>query len=420
MELNLEKPIKKRRCKPEDETRGNGLDRLPNDIALDILLRLPVISLLQSSFVCRSWHNLRLNHNLATLHLSQAVNRDPLLIFHSDYPLRNELCFTEFPASDDDEKTVKKISTPFSASMPEFIIEGSCNGLLCLSDTLYREAVYIYNPLTRDYSELPKTRQYEDQTVVCGFGYHPGTQEYKVVKIVHHRITNFGYQYVERTKRLAKLRSEVLVFTLGGNAWKNVGRAPFSHVDWRSRQALCTNGRLHWLSFGEYNGEYNNIRGLIIVSFDLADDNFHEVPRPDFSVIDGRNYHLAVLRGCLSAAVFEHGLRRDLEIWVMKEYNVKESWTKEFKFKGYVPDSPWDNSSLPVRIRGSEPRRLTLKVLCVLENGGILIEYRSGRLAVYDPEAGRFEIMKFKGMPSLFRTVVHTGSLNSIALPIQL
>lgn len=417
MDLKLEKPIKGK-CKAEEDNRRIGLDRLPHEVALDIFLRLPVISVLQSRFVCRYWHNLLLDQNLATLHLSQVVNRNPLLIFHSDYPIRNELCFAELPAGDDNDYqkgTVKKISTPFSALMPDFTVEGSCNGLLCLSDTLYKDALYIYNPLTRDYKELPKTRQYEEETVVYGFGYHPGAKEYKVVKIVHHSIVNFADQYVRRMIIRGTSKSEVLVFTLGGNAWRNVGLAPY-RLERRSHEALFTNGRLHWLHFGVYE----NVRGLIIISFDLAEEKFYEVPRPNLIPIDGRNYHLSILRGCLSAVVYGHGLRRDLEIWVMKEYNVKESWIKEFKFRSFVPESPSRKLSWPVRTLRNNSRYETLRVLCTLEDGGILIEYKTGRLVVYDPENGKYKEMIFEGMPGMFQTVVHIGSLNRIDLPIQI
>ncbi|KAF7847334.1 hypothetical protein BT93_L3076 [Corymbia citriodora subsp. variegata] len=67
--------------------------------------------------------------------------------------------------------------------MGEFDVVGSCNGLLCLADLLFREPLSMYNPFTGDYRELPRLRQYADQTVVYGFGFHPATQEYKVTKI---------------------------------------------------------------------------------------------------------------------------------------------------------------------------------------------------------------------------------------------
>ncbi|KAL8145699.1 hypothetical protein AgCh_003735 [Apium graveolens] len=77
-------------------------------------------------------------------------------------------------------------------------------------------------------------------------------------------------------------------------------------------------------------------------------------------------YLLASLSGSLSAVVYKYGLHRDLEIWIMKEYNVKESWIKEFKIGG---------------------------------NGEILIEYKVGKLALYDVANGIYKGITFKGMP---------------------
>ncbi|XP_074365505.1 F-box protein At3g07870-like [Apium graveolens] len=409
MNLNQDELRKKRKCKPkEEDNQRNGLDRFPREILLDIVSRLPITSVMQSWFVCRSWHNLSLDQNLSSLHFSKAATRNPFLIFHSDDPIRNELSFAEIPGSNDDGKgIVKKFSTPFSVLMPKFTVVGSCNGLLCLCDSLYKDAVYIYNPFTRDYKELPKTRQYAEETVLCGFGYLRGTNEYKVVKIVHHRIVSTGVDYVQRTMMLGKSISEVFVFTLGSNTWRNVGLAP-RYLERRSQEALCTNGRLHWVTLGVRNA----VRGLIIISFDLAEEKFYEIPRPDFNdLIDSENYHLAILRGCLSAAVSGHGLRRDLEIWVMREYSVKESWVKEFKIRAYVPQSPLRKLQRAVPIWRNSIIRATLRASCLLENGEILIEYRLGKFAVYDPERERYKDITFKGMPSMPQTVVHMGSL---------
>ncbi|KAK1353732.1 putative F-box and associated interaction domains-containing protein [Heracleum sosnowskyi] len=408
MNLNQDKLRKIRKCKLKEDNQRNALVTFPHDILLDIVSRLPITSVMQSMFVCRSWHNLSLHQNLSSLHFFKAATRNPLLIFHSDDPIQNELSFAEIPCSDDDGKgMVKKFSTPFSVLMPKFTVVGSCNGLLCLCDSLYKDAVYIYNPFTRDYKELPKTRQYEEETVVWGFGYLPGTNKYKVVKVVHQWILSTGIHNVQRTRMSGTSKSEVFVFTLGGNTWRNVGLAP-RYLERKSQEALCTNGRLHWVTLGVRN----IVHGLIIISFDLAEEKFYEIPRPDFSdLIESENYHLAILRGCLSAVVYGHGLRRDLEIWLMRDYNVKESWVKEFKIRAYVPESPFRKLQRPVLIWRNSIIRATLRVLCTLENGEILIEYRLGKFAVYDPQCERYKDITFKGMQRMLQTVVHMGSL---------
>ncbi|KAG5596590.1 hypothetical protein H5410_037822 [Solanum commersonii] len=51
---------------------------------------------------------------------------------------------------------------------------------------------------------------------------------------------------------------------------------------------------------------------------------------PDFTVnLLHWRYHLAALRGCLSTCLFSSN-GEDLEIWVMEEYNKKNSWVHKF------------------------------------------------------------------------------------------
>ncbi|KAL8144779.1 hypothetical protein AgCh_003112 [Apium graveolens] len=416
MDFIIEKPSKKRDCKSQENKQTNELASLPTDIALDIFSRLSITSVIQSRFVCRSWQNLSLDRNLVSMHFSQVVKRDPLLIFHSDFPIRNQLSFAEFCGADNDTKgVVKKISIPFSASMSEFTIVGSCNGLLCLCDSLFNDAIYIYNPFTNYYKELPKTMQFDEEIVMCGFGYHPETKQYKVVKIVYYWITNINHRGICRIRTPRTSKSEVFVLGSQDNKWKNIGQVSY-YIERRSKVALFTNGRLHWLT----RGVSNSVRGLIIISFDLADEKFKEVPRPEFScAADGRKYFLASLKGCLCAVVYKYGLSRDLEIWIMKEYNVKESWVKEFKIGGNVPESPSPKLQAPLRIWRNTYNREFVRVLCILENGEILIEYKVGNLALYDVASGRYKDIKFKGMPSIFQTIVHFGSLNEIDLPAK-
>lgn len=66
----------------------------------------------------------------------------------------------------------------------------------------------------------------------------------------------------------------------------------------------------------------------LLISFDLATEQFQEVPKRDCCGLDRCLHNLMVLRGCLSASASHDN--KQLEVWVMKEYGVKESWIKEF------------------------------------------------------------------------------------------
>ncbi|CAI9294885.1 unnamed protein product [Lactuca saligna] len=417
-------PRKKRsKLLDEDDDRihgeGFGLENLPRDVLLDILAKLPISSLIQFRFVCRSWKLLSVDPELSRLHHAAVAENDPTLLFHCDYPIRNQLSFVELSSGgggdededdeDDDDKIVRKISTPFCSSMPEFNVVGSCNGLLCLSDSLYGEPVYVFNPFSRDYLELPKSKQFQEQEVMFGFGFHPITNEYKVVKIVYYR-NRQGNRRVSRNNRNYP-KSEVQILTISKetnkNTWRSLGKVPYQ-LDRQAAEVPVVNGRIHWLS---RPGRVAGVLGRAIISFDLKDEQFKVVTKPNHVTVIRSNFHLAVIRGCL-AAVISCGYGK-LEIWVMKEYDSQESWMKEFVIHGVYPARVPNHENHYQIGRPGLSRRM-VRVLCVLKNGEILLEYRGGSLVKYDPKWKEFKDVVFSKMPKLFQTIVHLGTLNWI------
>ncbi|KAI8006191.1 F-box protein [Camellia lanceoleosa] len=421
MSLASEKLSKKRKCKMEDDQPRSGMESIQHDIALDIFSRLPITSLLQFSFVSRFWQMLSYDPHLAALHFSRTAKTNPYLIFHCDYPIRNQLCFAELSDQTDNE-IVRRIQTPFHDTMPEFKVIASCNGLLCLSDSLYGDPLYIYNPFTREYKELPKSRQYDDQEVVFGFGFHPVTNEYKVVKIVlfWNQYNMLPHPRPRLRPRHRRLRiddhtgSEVQVYSLGSTNWRSIGKVPYL-LEQRASEAFV-DGRLHWLTHPRLYLGARIHRSRSIVSFDLADEQFREVPRPECGSLNRTNYHLAVLGGCLSAVVWY----QRFEIWVMEEYSVKESWTKKFNIEDWSRQF-WKPGfrRRPYGIWKNVLNQRFARVLCLFENGNILMEYKGGVLVSHDPNSGTYKKLVFQGMPDLFQTFVHFGSLNWIDTPIH-
>ncbi|MBA0640291.1 hypothetical protein Goklo_023244 [Gossypium klotzschianum] len=414
MDLDDERVAKRRKTMLEDD-RGVGqqttteMETLPHEIIVDILSRLPITSLVQFKFVCKGWRALAQDPLLADMQLSwKAPTTNPCLILHCDFPIRNQLYFVDLSVHNHDKDKVKRLYVPFQTSMPEFDVVGTCNGLLCLSDSLYNDALYVYNPFTMDFMELPKSRQYSDQEVVFGFGFHPKTKQYKVVKIVYYR--NTSSSSYSRARRVVYPQSDVQVFTLGTSAWRSLGKVAYQLIR-RPSEALV-NGRLHWVSRPR---RYYPARRLM--SFDLEDEQFREVPKPDCGGLNRCNFHLCVLRGFLAAAVY--GNYGKLEIWVMKDYNVKESWIKEFSIGAYMPKCLKQNlvRDRPLKIWKNPSNGKVVRLLCLLDNGEILLEYKNRVLVSYDPKKGKFTDLVFQGIPHWFQTVVHAGSFNWINTP---
>ncbi|KVI10630.1 F-box protein At3g07870-like [Cynara cardunculus var. scolymus] len=392
------------------------LEDLPRDVILAILIRLPISSLIQFRLVCKSWKLLSIDPDLSRLHHSALANDDPTLLFHCDYPIRNHLSFVELSSSgcdgdgdgDGDGKIVRKIYTPFSGSMPEFNVVGSCNGLLCLSDSLYVEPVFLFNPFSMDYLELPKSKQFQEQEVLFGFGFHPVTNEYKVVKIVYYRNWQVRRRIIRNNRNYPKSEVQILTISKQTNksSWRCLGKVPY-HLDRQATEAPVVNGRIHWVS---RPGRIAGVPGRAIISFDLKDEQFKVVAKPGHAIVNRGNYHLAVIKGCL-AAVISCGYGK-LEIWVMKEYDSKESWMKEFVIHGAFPAKMPSHEQHHYGIWRWPLGGRMVRVLCVLKNGDILLEYRGGSLVKYDPKWKEFKDVVFPRMPKLFQTIVHVGTLN--------
>ncbi|KAK3012247.1 hypothetical protein RJ639_011234 [Escallonia herrerae] len=217
---------------------------------------------------------------------------------------------------------------------------------------------YVYNPFTGNYRKLPKSRQLAQQKVMLGFGFHPRTNEYKVVKMVYyHAVCDGG--------RLSYSESEVQVFGLCSNTWRSIRKVPYC-LELRSSEAPLLNGRLHWLTLPAPPD------GWKIISFDLADEQFRELPKPACG-LRFCFYPSTVLGGSLAAIL------RNSEIWVLKEYNVKESWTKEFCIGVFSRNSETQG---PKQALHAKPP--PVRFICLKKNGEMLLEYGGSKLVEID------------------------------------
>lgn len=205
---------------PRSQSHDVPIDTLPREIIIHILSRLPAPSLFRAQFVCRSWRALARDPLLLQLHRPGAASsHDPSLVFHCDHPLRSQLYFVDdFSGGDGMNRRARKFHPPYGVVPPEFDVVGSSEGLLCLANALYSDDVYVYNPLTGEYRELPDSdaRQWKRE-MVLGFGFDDTEKDYKVIKIVY-RITNGNH-------RVFWDNSEVQVCTLRNPKWRRLGNS---------------------------------------------------------------------------------------------------------------------------------------------------------------------------------------------------
>ncbi|XP_051152095.1 F-box protein At3g07870-like isoform X2 [Andrographis paniculata] len=401
---SMDSLIKKQKLYPSSI---NPFYKLPHETIVEILSRLPIRSVIQFTFTCKTLYPLSADPLLVKLHLSRSENS--YLIIHSKNPLKTHLYFLQLS-----DQKVYEFETPFASSMSEFSIIGSSNGLLYLIDSLFPQHTYLYNPFTREYFEIPIKHENCGQIVIHGFGFDPVGCDYKVVKIAYCRDRYTYHVKDEYQGHIRPLPSIIEVYSLRRNSWTYNGIVPYILETWSSPGVLVNN-RLHWVTVWVKKPNWQCHKRLI-VSYNLVDDTIDEMACP----CSNSNYifdrliisHLAVLdkRLCASLPMLD---RDAFDVWVMREYGVDESWVKEYSICINFPWSLIRHIEPPHHIWQNRFGKNMVKVLGILESGEVILEYVGERLVAYDPCNKSSKELKYNGMPRIYQAMFHIGSLVS-------
>ncbi|GKV15006.1 hypothetical protein SLEP1_g25807 [Rubroshorea leprosula] len=375
------------------------LHLLPPEILLEILSRLPITSLIHFKTTSHAGYDLIADPRLPSMFRNRVSDSNPCLILF-DYNFPDFGPWFYFVDGEGSSRRVRKIDPPQHSEVDDLV--GSCNGLLCLSSpriggSSESHGLLIYNPFVGDAVRVPPANRFPNQSEGFGFGFHPRTGEFKVVRIVCYdkilTVVDPALDVEEADEGFATVGElMVQVFTVGTTEWRTKGAPPPQLTDEGQPPEALVEGSLHWVTFVGMEGD-GPIFGII--SFELADEVFEEIPHPPCQQFVSWRYSLSMLNGCLSAA----GLADDLhfDIWVMKQYRVKESWVKQFSFD---PDFP-----------GGWPSFST--VICALKNGEILLQYDDSSLVSFDPVENRFKTLQMSGLPNEFQALPFLPSLFS-------
>ncbi|XP_061368795.1 F-box/kelch-repeat protein At3g06240-like [Gastrolobium bilobum] len=345
---------------------------LPDDMIVQILLKLPVRSLLRFKCVSKSWLCLISDPQFAKSHFDlAAAPTHRLFVKYDSFRVSIDL-----EALFHDDSFLVQLASPFPLSLhnSNFRIMGSCRGFILLR--FYYQFI-IWNPSTGFHKGIPFSRPYSMCEFLCGFGYDAATDDYLVITIMP--LPESG---------LSKVATGMEFFSLKTNSWNRIEgiNYPFSVVDDEVSSAfkvgLFLNGALHWFDFCSSLDVIDKI-----ISFDLTERTLSEIPLPyDLAkTLDVGAYNLTVNGGCLSlcncrATYWSTGeCEAMVEIWTMKEYKVQSSWTKSTVLITFLT-AP-DNDFSPICfteggeiVVGSEERRVIMKLDG--EGEGKLLEYR--------------------------------------------
>ncbi|PHT71081.1 hypothetical protein T459_26185 [Capsicum annuum] len=275
---------------------------LPADLISEILFKLPVKSHLKFKSVSKSWLGLISSPKFVKSHINISSDNNSLLYDH----VTKAIDF-DFPPNKSNKSSIKAV--------------GSANGLIYV--VLGHSDLFLWNPSIRKFKKLPSPRIVF--LYMYGFGYDELNADYKVVCLTQKVYDDDSRYNVDK------------IYSLNNNSWKRLDEFRIGKLS--NQTGMFVNGKLRWENTTKHFGCYSD---WDVIFIDLADGRWGEMEKPFYS--EGKLRFepcLGVLENDLSMLC--HHLGSHADVWVMKEYGVKESWTKMFIIK-----YPYDNMGYSV------------------------------------------------------------------------
>ncbi|XP_047320924.1 F-box/kelch-repeat protein At3g23880-like [Impatiens glandulifera] len=282
---------------------------LPEEIISDILIKLPVKSLIRFKSVCKSWSALISDPIFVKAHLQGNIQ-------DKNYA-RHRLIMKTRPQFDvkscslssvlNEESSITDIDYPLEDYPLSFRVIGSANGLVCIRLLACDNSLFIWNPSTGRAKSLPPYgfRIHLERIISYGFGYDEANSDYKVVVIYL-----LGRPFEMSYNPVAK------IYGLKSDSWRKI--EDFYIIPQMSPYCTFVSGSLNWAAAVDN-----------IVSFDLSKEtcSVTRLPFYDREMVCGSN--LGNLSGCLCQLSSDYGMMK-IDLWVMKQFGKVESWSKMY------------------------------------------------------------------------------------------
>jgi F-box interacting protein len=362
---------------------------LPEEVVVKILSRLPPKSLIRFKCVSKRWHALIGNPDFLSKNLlnHSIIAQNP----NEDDPLRLILFFAQDSEGNlihsfryyDSLHCASQIPLNLPSAAPHYYIAASCNGLLCLWDDTVRSDVYLWNPATSsELKALPAASSHRHTGLrvfpgQVGLGFDSGSNDFKVVRL---------FQVVEED---GTEWAEAQIYSLRCGSWRLLDLCVPNYVN--SRTAALDGGFL-WYA-GDKLEEHVPDDDDRIVAFDFTNEEFRTMMFPDarfFCEYGEYTRTVTELKEYVAMMVFPLDERKKnmyLDIWVMIEFGVRESWTRLLSIQ------------LPLHLE---------RPLRFWKNRGLFMENSEGQLVLYDLFAQTETNLHFEGFGGTLKVVDYT------------
>nr|ADZ76513.1 S-haplotype-specific F-box protein [Prunus speciosa] len=289
-----------------------------NEILIDILVRLPAKSLVRFLCTCKSWSVLIGSSSFVSTHFHRNTTKHAhaytLCLHHpnverqadpDDPYVKQEFQWSLF--SNETFEECSKLSHPLG-SREHYMVYGSSNGLVCLSDEIlnFDSPIHIWNPSVRKLrtTSMSTNINIKFSHVALQFGFHPRVNDYKAVRMMR---TNKNALAVE-------------VYSLRTDSWKMIeGIPPWLKCSWQPYKGTFFKGvAYHVILKGPM---------FSIMSFDSGSEEFEEFIAPDAICdtwglcIDIYKEQICLLLRCYGCE--EEGMNK-VDLWVLQEKRWKQ------------------------------------------------------------------------------------------------
>ncbi|KAL7132225.1 hypothetical protein ABFS83_12G057800 [Erythranthe nasuta] len=359
--------------------RTPAAEIFPEEIMEEILLRLPVKSLLKFRCVSKSWCSLISSNRFIKAHLKISIkdtnNFTRQNIISSFSPPGKILKQCSLSSLFYGIGTTNAVDIDFPNRNPNDSVRvvGSCNGLICT--ILNEKLIYLWNPSTRKFKKLPNADDRIKVISKYGFGFDECNEDYKVLVVVSSFCIEGGFETM------------VKLYSLRTNSWKRI--EDLAHDRLSGSTGKFVSGKLHWV---RRSGPNHSAR-WDIVSFDLGSEICGSVALPHyFGTCSSPS--LEVLGECL--CVLGHIPTIEMVVWVLKEYGVTNSWARILR----VTNSWARISSVSYRRRSNLRRESPLLTPFGIGPEGKILLMIGSRFMIYNPRNNCFRpprIMNFGG-----------------------
>ncbi|KAF0892769.1 hypothetical protein E2562_017732 [Oryza meyeriana var. granulata] len=197
---------------PAKRRRKSAAVYIPDDISEQVLLRLPVKSILRFRTVCKSWRAMIAEPRFVRLQLQMSESRRPsmliLLLGNMDpHGWMDRIRFIGYLGYGKVAQLVHE--RVCSSGVAVWTRPLQCDGLILAATAWSPSDIYVCNPATREFFELPAvTPDVLDGFQKVGFGVDPWTVEHKVVQCLMR----------DSNKDFTSYSNGCEVFTLGSRA----------------------------------------------------------------------------------------------------------------------------------------------------------------------------------------------------------